>query len=157
MPPILLDTVLLRSVTDNDLPALNAIYTDPMMRRFARPQHVEPLHRFHLLSIECRPPRLFVIEARTSGEIVGYCGLRPSATPLSVVYEPEIFLRGADQRKGIGREVLLALVWLGGKHEREFIARVHAQNFSSKQLLNSLGWSMTADGDWQDWTPPATE
>ena len=153
--PITLDALALRPLAASDLPAFNAIYTDPNVRKYADEQVVRPLSRLFLLS-QRQALELLVIEHTGTAEIVGWCGLSAVQGASPATFEVEVFLKPSAQGQGIGAKVLSELLLIARCLDHQIKARVHVENFSSQGLMKKLEWfAQDRSGEWEFWTPPA--
>ena len=153
--PIFLATTTLRTLTPNDLPAFNAIYTDPKVRMYAEHVSAHPLTRFDLLTLRSKLELIVILDTATA-ELLGWCGLSPVQNSFPHFLEPEIFLKASAHGRGIGTTVFKELLTISSQLQCGLQARTHMANVISKALLAKLKFSrMGSNGDWETWISPS--
>ena len=136
----------LRTLRDADLDALHELYGDPEIMRFitGRPrsleetrarlaEHIDDLSRFGF--------SLYATHLKTTGGMIGRCGLIPVETPAGLEAELAWMFKKSHWGRGLGTEVGRALLDLGlGQPEVTRVwAQAHPDNKSSVAIMKRLG------------------
>jgi RimJ/RimL family protein N-acetyltransferase len=152
----------------SDVEALFAVYSDPEGMRWVgdgQPISRAECDRWMRVTMENYAARgygMFVLEERTTGEIVGFCGLvHPGGQP-----EPEIkyALLRSHWGRGLASEIAPALLAYGAERHglSRIIATVNPEHAVSRRVLAKAGMKLResrveSDGSVTlvyEWSPP---
>ncbi len=141
--------VIIRTATEADLPAINAIYNREILEGVAT-WDMEPwtqearLAWFH----EHTAPAEVVLVAEAGGEVVGFGYLARYRVRLGYRFtrEDTLYIRPDFQRSGVGRSLLSALLDEARRAEMHVVvARIEAGNTGSIALHRSLGFEVVGE------------
>lgn len=132
----------LRPVAAGDAPALLALWSQPAVARVLFPREPATLDRVErwVARSVAEPPRVFVVEPRAGGALLGYAGIQP----LPESGEPELFYGLAQEAWGRGYATEAGRVVLA--HARHalgvdrVVAVVSPENPRSARVLEKLGF-----------------
>lgn len=135
----------LREITDEDLPAVLSMNSDPEILKYLHEIPLRNLNHAREIFEKIIYPqyeqglgRWAVIE-KTSGKFIGWCGLkfRPELNDIDLGYR---FLKSA-WGKGFGKETAAAVLDHGFKNLKlkEITGRAHVDNLASQKILEKIG------------------
>lgn len=153
-------TIAIREATEADAPAIAWIYNQGIEDRGATFE-TEPRTRADIVARLSESARFPVVVAEADGAVVGWAGLssyRPRAC-YSGIAEFSIYLERAARGRGIGRQLLTALI--GAARERGYwklVSRIFPFNAASRALCRSCDFREVGvyekhgrlDGEWLD-------
>lgn len=141
--PLLTERLVLRALRLDDVAALTAIYTDPLVMQWIGPQSDETVAAEVVRQISYQREHgwsLWAVEERASGRLIGDCGLQPLAhagpeVELGYDLHPDVWGRGLAT-EATRAVVAAALEPLGID---EVVAVVKPAHAASRRVLEKTG------------------
>ena len=149
------DRLLLRSWRDDDLAPFHAMNQDPDVIRYLKdePPSLEDVRaqldrlRGHERD---RGYTFWAAERRDTGELIGFCGLKPGpeGTPIAGLAEIGWRIACPHWRQGFAHEAAAAcLAWAWSRSMDEVVAITVPDNVPSRSLMEKLGMTRDPQGD----------
>jgi len=142
--PIFTPRLIIRDAVLSDMPGWSALYRDPEVRRyFGGLVEREPQDWWELLQDKISDvKRPLSIVLNETNELVGICGFLASRQPAEWEWETWLLLHTEFWGKGIGTEVISALVEVAflTLEAQRVIGKIDPENQASLDLFIKLGF-----------------
>lgn len=147
--------LILRPPTEGDRAMLHALWADPTVMAdlgpVKSPEQSDAAIARHAGYRESQGLGFWIVEHRESGAAIGFCGLKPGAdqTPISGELEIGWILAQPWWGHGYAREAARASLDWAWAHTAapRVVAITAARNLRSQLLMERLGMTRLADGD----------
>lgn len=145
-PSLETERLHLRILTSAESPAVFKHFSDPEVTRYTeldpleKPEEALEIINHHILNSGCR----WGIFEKTSGDLIGTCGLHGWRKEAPSQAEVGYDLAQAHWRKGFMREALNTVLSFGFDVLilSQIVAEVEPENIASSKLLHSLGFAL---------------
>ncbi|MBL9117637.1 MAG: GNAT family N-acetyltransferase [Verrucomicrobiaceae bacterium] len=157
MSDIVIETeqLQLRQMTLDDVPALLKVFGDADAMRFYPTPFDEARTRewvnWNRRSYETRGHGLWALIQRSTGEVIGDCGLVSQEVDGSPEIEVGYHVRRDLWGKGLATEAAQACIdhGLTGFSFRRFVSLIHPQNVPSRRVAAKIGMTLRRETEWK--------